>query len=128
MSLFLEILPGFQPQDFATEKMLRQEILLSRTSSTAKGRDLVSEKVHVDKLLVSEKMLGGKFLVSKIILDNNILCPSMSLGTILMQTETKQLQQQSVSDPRCLHSGQFIKPNKCHLSPTDRVRLFVHGG
>ena len=33
-------------------------------------------------------MLGGKLIVSEVILDNKILCPSMSSGTILMQTAT----------------------------------------
>ena len=65
VSLILKILPGFWKQNFAAEKMLWDKILLSRTSSAAKGGDLVSEKVLVEKLFVSEKMLGGKFLVYK---------------------------------------------------------------
>ena len=68
--------------------MLRYKILLPKTSSAAKGGDLVTEKVLVNKLLVSEKMLRGKYLVSEVILDNKILCPSKSSGTILMQTAT----------------------------------------
>ena len=43
--------------------MLGHKLLLSRTSSAARGRALVSEKVLVDKLLVSKKMLGGKYLL-----------------------------------------------------------------
>ena len=80
VSLFLEILPGFWPQNFCCW----ENALLSRASSAAKGRDLVSEKLLINKSLVSEKMLGDKFLVSEVILDNKILCPRMSLGKILM--------------------------------------------
>ena len=79
VSLLLEILPGFQPQNLAAKKMVRHKIL-SRTSTAAKGRDLVSEKVLIDKLVVYKKMLRDKFLVSEVILNNNFcvwVCPQV---------------------------------------------------
>ena len=82
VSLFLEILPGCWPQNFAAEKMLGHKILLPRTSSALNLNLFVAEKVLGNKLLVAQKMLGSKFLVAEVILDNKILCPSMSSVTI----------------------------------------------
>ena len=76
-------------------------MLLSRTFSAVRGRSLVSEKILGNKILVSEKMLRNKLLVSEVIPDNKILCPSMSVGTIFMQTASKQ--QQPVSRSRAFY-------------------------
>ena len=75
----------------------------------------MTEKVLVNKLLVSEKMLRGKYLVSEVILDNKILCPSMSWGTILMQTATEQLEQQPVSRSCEVQGPTFTKSKLAEL-------------
>ena len=111
VSLFLEIFPGLWPQNSAAEKMLRHKILWPRTSLATKDRDLVAEKVLVHKFLVSEKMLKSKFLVFEVILNNNILCPSMSSGTILMQTVAKQQQQHP-----CSRSCLDLPPGSTYLN------------
>ena len=38
VSLFLEFLPGFWPQNFAVEKILGHKILLPRTSLAVEGK------------------------------------------------------------------------------------------
>ena len=52
VSGFLEIMPGFWPQNLVAEKMLGHKILLPRTFLATSSKGLETKKVSRDKILL----------------------------------------------------------------------------